>query len=171
MTPESQPAQGDTLAAVVAELLPCPFCGGDAIMETVHGKAVDEARRTVGCRNEECHGYMSFLTHSRQCEAAAAWNTRADRLEKLVASEAAPLAAVPVGDAEQMAERACAAIVCEGENVAWNVLHGCANLIDANSAENNADGVKHGSAASVYVRCVVKTAIAAALAQPSGAGK
>lgn len=65
---------------------------------------------------------------------------------------------------EAMVDAACAAIVCEGENVAWNVLHGCENLLDADSSENNADGAKHGSAASVYVRCIVRTAIEAAIA-------
>jgi len=65
---------------------------------------------------------------------------------------------------EAMVEAACAAIVCEGENVAWSVLHGCESLLDAESSENNADGAKQGSAASVYVRCIVRTALEAGLA-------
>lgn len=58
-------------------LLSCPFCGGDARYEHVHAKATDGMRWSIGCDDEECHGYMSFTTHERKCDAAAAWNRRA----------------------------------------------------------------------------------------------
>lgn len=60
----------------MSELLPCPFCGGPASIENVKGKAVDELRRSAGCDNEECHGYMSMQTYPRIADAVKAWNTR-----------------------------------------------------------------------------------------------
>ena len=60
----------------MSELLPCPFCGGPALIENVKGKAVDELRRSAGCDNEECHGYMSMQTYPRIADAVKAWNTR-----------------------------------------------------------------------------------------------
>lgn len=63
-----------------AKLLPCPFCGGEATLESVHldGKL----RWSVGCNEAEglvalCFGFQSLTTFVRQSEAVAAWNRRA----------------------------------------------------------------------------------------------
>lgn len=54
---------------------PCPFCGGEAILEPCG------VRWSVGCTEKEgadfCMGYQSLTTFSRQAEAIAAWNRRA----------------------------------------------------------------------------------------------
>ena len=60
----------------MADLLPCPFCGGKAEMGVNKDSTVREY--FVGCMN--CHirlykiGYKRFYT---EAEAIAAWNTRA----------------------------------------------------------------------------------------------
>jgi Lar family restriction alleviation protein len=62
----------------MSELLPCPFCGGEAQMGINKESTVREY--FVGCMN--CHirlykiGYKRFYT---EAEAIAAWNTRAER--------------------------------------------------------------------------------------------
>lgn len=60
-----------------AELLPCPFCGGEAQMGVNKESTVREY--FIGCMN--CHirlykiGYKRFWS---EAEAIAAWNTRSD---------------------------------------------------------------------------------------------
>lgn len=58
-----------------SELLPCPFCGGAALMEEI-GDAIGGARKSAGCYTERCMGYQSTVTFSTHREAAKAWNTR-----------------------------------------------------------------------------------------------
>jgi len=72
-------------------------------------------------------------------------------------SPAADRLAQTVTDAE--VESAAATIVCEGENVAWHVLRGSPDLLKDEVLENNADGVKRESAAWVWSRAVIRTAI------------
>lgn len=66
-------------------LLPCPFCGGEAVFEQCEGKA-DEYRWSVGCVTPMeyrpgidflCYGNQSMNTYPRKKDAAEAWNKRA----------------------------------------------------------------------------------------------
>ena len=64
------------------ELLPCPFCGGPAVLEEVDGPTVDPkvVSFTVGCNatdEAECMGYQSLTTFARRSDAIKAWNRRA----------------------------------------------------------------------------------------------
>lgn len=61
----------------MSELLPCPFCGGEA--NTLHKPHVIDMRYSVGCNDDECRGFigLSWL-YKTEAEAVAAWNTRAD---------------------------------------------------------------------------------------------
>lgn len=58
------------------ELLPCPFCGGEA--NTLHRPHVIDWRYSVGCNDDECRGFigLSWL-YKTEAEAIAAWNSRA----------------------------------------------------------------------------------------------
>lgn len=66
------------------QLLPCPFCGGEAEYEEVRGGFRDEIRWTVGCKllataddeDDSCCGYQSIKTHTRKQEALTYWNRR-----------------------------------------------------------------------------------------------
>lgn len=60
------------------DLSPCPFCGGEAVLEEDRGRATDEVRWSVGCKANEaaCMGYQSLTTYARRTEAIKAWNTR-----------------------------------------------------------------------------------------------
>ena len=53
------------------ELLPCPFCGGESIVERI-GKS---GYFYVACNTAYCCDFGKFNT---EAEAIAAWNTRAD---------------------------------------------------------------------------------------------
>lgn len=67
----------------MADLLPCPFCGGIATLEEVtsdHGP--DDIRFSIGCNDGEttgfhCFGYQSLSTYPRRSDAVEAWNRRA----------------------------------------------------------------------------------------------
>jgi Restriction alleviation protein Lar len=64
------------------KLLPCPFCGGEAVMEEVENAVgrTGSVCFSVGCNShdeESCMGYQSLTTFSRRSDAAKAWNTRA----------------------------------------------------------------------------------------------
>jgi len=63
------------------ELLPCPFCGGEARYEEVPS-ALGVAW-SVGCCADEtdCAGYQLMTSWATQRDAAAAWNRRSDRAE------------------------------------------------------------------------------------------
>ena len=63
------------------ELKPCPFCGGNAVLEYFKSRKGYEA--TIQC-NGECVLYMSTITHDTEQEAieavTRAWNRRADNV-------------------------------------------------------------------------------------------
>jgi len=67
------------------ELKPCPFCGGEAVIEEVRRDVGhDVIRWSAGCKADEgsvegqpCVGYMSVMTYARRIDAANAWNRRA----------------------------------------------------------------------------------------------
>lgn len=61
------------------KLLPCPFCGGKAVMEEIESNIYGNVRFSVGrsiSDDDTCMGYQSLTTFSRKCEAASAWNKR-----------------------------------------------------------------------------------------------
>jgi Lar family restriction alleviation protein len=61
-------------------LKPCPFCGGEAVMEEIEEKIFRTVRFSVGCSTEDeatCMGYQSLTSFARRKDAAEAWNTRA----------------------------------------------------------------------------------------------
>src|SRR6185369_17890646 len=58
------------------QLLPCPFCGGDALYEQDRSDGPRSLRWSAGCRVETCMGYMG-PTFPRRKDAAEAWNKRA----------------------------------------------------------------------------------------------
>lgn len=58
----------------MSELLPCPFCGGEAY-------TLNQAPRgtgySVGCHDDECRGFIALSwIYKTEAEAIAAWNTR-----------------------------------------------------------------------------------------------
>ncbi|MBR1445479.1 MAG: Lar family restriction alleviation protein [Alloprevotella sp.] len=59
-------------------LLPCPFCGGEASKRLFYG-----GRYSVYC--DECDARVGGLADT-EAEAIAAWNARAERTCKVVAS-------------------------------------------------------------------------------------
>ena len=58
------------------ELLPCPFCNGDAVFEQDRSDGPRSLRWSAGCRKETCMGYMG-PTFPRRKDALEAWNSRA----------------------------------------------------------------------------------------------
>lgn len=52
------------------KLLPCPFCGGEAKLESNGQYAV------VGCMNSNCQGYACCYKYDSKKEAIEHWNTR-----------------------------------------------------------------------------------------------
>ena len=57
------------------ELLPCPFCGGEANVIDHHN---DDGSVSVGCNNDTCLGFSGLgWLYKTEAEAIAAWNTRA----------------------------------------------------------------------------------------------
>ena len=67
----------------MSELLPCPFCGGEA--ETCHVTQLWEPRNSYWAKCKNCH--ISGTHHNTEAEAIAAWNTRAERTCKFVSSK------------------------------------------------------------------------------------
>ena len=61
------------------KLKPCPFCGGDVVLETYESRKGYEA--TIQC-NGKCILYMQTITYDTVVEAIKgvtnAWNRRAD---------------------------------------------------------------------------------------------
>ena len=61
----------------MANLLPCPFCGGEA--QTLN-QAPKGTGYSVGCNDDECRGFIALSwIYDTEAEAIAAWNTRAER--------------------------------------------------------------------------------------------
>lgn len=60
----------------MSELLPCPFCGGEAELEKTPGGLF-----SVGCADwRNCFGFWtSCRYYCTESEAIAAWNARAER--------------------------------------------------------------------------------------------
>lgn len=61
-------------------LKPCPFCGGEAVLEEVSTET--PTTFSVGCNSDtepNCMGYQSLTTFARRCDAITAWNTRAEK--------------------------------------------------------------------------------------------
>lgn len=56
----------------MAELKPCPFCGGEA--EVVKNPDFVD----VSCKNINCRGYACCLHHKKKKDAIEAWNRRAE---------------------------------------------------------------------------------------------
>lgn len=64
------------------DLLPCPFCGGEALnveWVTLH----DERGWAVACKNPECLMNQGARILRTEAEAAEAWNRRAERTCKV----------------------------------------------------------------------------------------
>ena len=56
------------------ELLPCPFCGGEANVIDHHN---DDGSVSVGCNNDTCLGFSGLgWLYKTEAEAIEAWNTR-----------------------------------------------------------------------------------------------
>lgn len=64
---------------MLTDLLPCPFCGGQAAFEEMTTDKYPYTTWSVGCANvdEDCIGYQMLASFSRKHDAAAAWNKRA----------------------------------------------------------------------------------------------
>lgn len=64
------------------ELLPCPFCGSEAITFQIPDESPyrHPGLWVVGCETEDCFGNYNHVTmvFSSEETAAEAWNTRAD---------------------------------------------------------------------------------------------
>ena len=67
----------------MTELLPCPFCGGEAVitdcvyhLKCEDGGVYDKKGWTVGCRTVGCRGWFNRSINT-EAEAVKAWNTRA----------------------------------------------------------------------------------------------
>ena len=59
------------------ELKPCPFCGGEAMIEqTQH---MGEYLYRIGCSKPGCRGRINGNAYESKTEAIAAWNTRSER--------------------------------------------------------------------------------------------
>ena len=62
----------------MAELKPCPFCGGKAEIVNVNmGKFFD-----VSCKHLWCRGYAESVMYNTEVEAIEAWNHRAGEEKK-----------------------------------------------------------------------------------------
>jgi hypothetical protein len=57
------------------ELLPCKYCGNEALFHTDYYPKQGEATISVGCNaGEECSGRLRLKTFPTRQEAAVAWN-------------------------------------------------------------------------------------------------
>lgn len=68
------------------ELLPCPFCGGEAEIEEIseENSHTGTAGYAAGCANSECLVYQTFDKFALRKDAVKAWNTRAPSPDKIV---------------------------------------------------------------------------------------
>lgn len=53
-------------------LLPCPWCGKEAVLSHM-----ESGRWDIGCITEDCLAALTWGTFERKAEAIAAWNCRA----------------------------------------------------------------------------------------------
>ena len=59
----------------MSDLLPCPFCGGEARVERDSFGGLFY----MGCLNDECMGFIGLgWTYKNEEEAIESWNRRAD---------------------------------------------------------------------------------------------
>lgn len=64
----------------MSELLPCPFCGGEAELQPSYDMDTGEVDGWfVWCNNKECECAPETREHFTEAEAITAWNTRAER--------------------------------------------------------------------------------------------
>lgn len=64
----------------MTELLPCPFCGGEAIVQPTYD--IDTSERDgyfAWCSNYECECKPQTRDYLTEAEAIEAWNTRVER--------------------------------------------------------------------------------------------
>lgn len=62
----------------ISELLPCPFCGGEAELHPTYDIDTNEVDGWfVWCNNDTCECKPETNQHFTEAEAIAAWNTRA----------------------------------------------------------------------------------------------
>lgn len=64
----------------MTDLLPCPFCGGQAEIHATHDVDTGEIDGWfVWCNNKRCECKPETNDYTTEAEAVAAWNTRAER--------------------------------------------------------------------------------------------
>ena len=61
---------------VMVELKPCPFCGGEAVLEGTYITRTWQAYE-IYCKNQNCLGHYINQGFNSEKEAARAWNKRA----------------------------------------------------------------------------------------------
>ena len=66
----------DQLSAAATELLPCPFCGGEAVLDDIGDRT---AFYSVGCNNNACKVEAAANMRSKE-EAIHHWNQRTGQL-------------------------------------------------------------------------------------------
>ena len=89
------------------ELLPCPFCGGEA--EICHVTQLWEPRDSYWAKCGDCH--TSGKHHKTEAEAIQAWNTRAATTIGQVAVEVVPTKRTCKGESD-MSEWVCSECQC-----------------------------------------------------------
>ena len=63
----------------MSELLPCPFCGGEAEIHPTYDMDTNEIDGYfVWCDNDKCECKPETREHFTEAEAISAWNTRYD---------------------------------------------------------------------------------------------
>ena len=63
----------------MTELLPCPFCGGEAELHASYDMDTNEVDGWFAwCNNEQCECKPETNEYFTEAEAIAAWNTRAE---------------------------------------------------------------------------------------------
>lgn len=64
----------------MAELKPCPFCGGEAeIVDNGEVRTNKYYFVDVNCKDMNCRGYSSCLEYKTKQQAIEAWNRRAEK--------------------------------------------------------------------------------------------
>jgi hypothetical protein len=70
-----------------AELLSCPFCGGESVIDSMEGHTGQQW--FPSCQNDDCVGWVDFshISFATKREATSAWNTRATLLTAEVSKD------------------------------------------------------------------------------------